>query len=158
MLILTSPTYFYLSCSHVDHWGTHCLLGRAAMISAHSVKNQGAASGEWSISSIDSVQIWEGMGSDSLICIILGRVRYGWNWVVMLWEFKPNICFCFFFLHICDLNREAFVLCQITAGTKNFSFCVLRQLHISFRNIQHRLRKGSFASPTTRSGTAAVNV
>lgn len=32
-------------------------------------------------------------GLTAMNCIILGRVKNGWSGIVMLWEFKSNICF-----------------------------------------------------------------
>lgn len=80
MLIFTSHICFYLSCSNVDHWGAHCLIGRADIISAHCVKTQGVASGEWSISSIDAVQIWDAIGPDSYELYYFGQSEEWMEW------------------------------------------------------------------------------
>lgn len=61
----------------MDHRGACCLIGRALIISAHCVKTQGVASGEWSISSINTVQIWDAIGPDSYELYYLGRVKNG---------------------------------------------------------------------------------
>lgn len=80
MLIFTSHICFYLSCSNVDHWGAHCLIRRADIISAHSVKTQGVASGEWSISSIDAAQIWDAIGPDSYELYYIGQSEEWMEW------------------------------------------------------------------------------
>lgn len=76
----------------MGHWGAYCLIGSADIISPHCVKKQGVASGEWSISSIDALQIWEAIGPGSYELYYFGQGEEWMNWV-MLWDFKPNIYF-----------------------------------------------------------------
>lgn len=80
MLIFTSHISFYLSCCNEPHWGIYCLIGRADVISAHRIKTRGVASGEWSISSIDSVQIWEAIGPDSYELYYFGQSEEWMEW------------------------------------------------------------------------------
>lgn len=77
MLIFTSHI---LSCRNGYRWGAYCLIGRADIISAHSVKIQGVASGEWSISWIDAVQIWDAIGPDSYELYYFGQSEEWMNW------------------------------------------------------------------------------
>lgn len=95
VLILASHICFYLSCSNARHWGAYCLIGRADIISVGRVKMQAVASDEWSISSIDASQILDAIGPDSCESYYFGRrgEKGGWNGIVMLWEFKSDICF-----------------------------------------------------------------
>lgn len=115
MLIFDSHICFYLSFSNVDHWGAYCLMGRADIISAHDVKTRGAASDEWSISSIDASQILDAIGPDSYELYYFGQ-REEKNGVGLLCCGNLIPIFIFSAYTIWSFGYEAFVLCQITAG------------------------------------------
>lgn len=115
MLIFDSHICFYLSCSNVDHWGAYCLIGKADIISAHSVKTQGVASDEWSISSIDASQILDAIGPDSYELYYFGQHEEK-DGVGLLCCGNLSPIFVFSACTIWSFGYEAFVLCQITAG------------------------------------------
>lgn len=65
----------------MDQWEAYCLIGRPDIISAHCVKTQGVASGEWwSISSIDALQIWEAIGPDCYELYYFEQSEEWTNW------------------------------------------------------------------------------
>lgn len=64
----------------MDHWGAYCLIKRADIISAHCVQTQGVVSGEWSISSIDAVKIWDAIRPDSYELYYFGQSEEWIEW------------------------------------------------------------------------------